>query len=87
VLLTSGSITASIDRLERDGLVQRAVASGDRRSRIVHLTVPGEELIRTRFAAHERDMESPFEALSAAELRTLIRLLAKLRPGRDELAA
>jgi MarR family 2-MHQ and catechol resistance regulon transcriptional repressor len=87
VLLTSGSITASIDRLERDGLVERAMASGDRRSRIVHLTRSGQELIAARYTAHERDMEQPFEALSAAELRTLVRILAKLRPERDELAA
>jgi MarR family 2-MHQ and catechol resistance regulon transcriptional repressor len=87
VLLTSGSITASIDRLERDGLVERAMASGDRRSRIVHLTGPGSTLILTRYAAHERDMEEPFEALTTAELRALMRILAKLRPDRDELAA
>ncbi len=41
VLLTSGSITTSIDRLERDGLVERMPASDDRRSRIVHLTEIG----------------------------------------------
>jgi MarR family 2-MHQ and catechol resistance regulon transcriptional repressor len=87
VLLTSGSITTSIDRLERDRLVRRTQATEDRRSRIVHLTTSGEALIRARFAAHERDMERPFEALSAAELRALVRILAKLRPGRDALAA
>jgi MarR family transcriptional regulator, 2-MHQ and catechol-resistance regulon repressor len=87
VLLTSGSITTSIDRLERDGLVERAQASADRRSRIVHLTMAGEELIRTRYAAHELDMEQPFETLSTAEMRTLVRLLAKLRPERDAQVA
>ena len=87
VLLTSGSITTSVDRLERDGLVHRKTASGDRRSRIVHLTDAGRDLIAARYAAHERDMEAPFEALTATELRTLVRILTKLRPDRDELAA
>ena len=87
VLLTSGSITASIDRLERDGLVERTMASGDRRSRIVHLTTSGSALIRSRYESHERDMEQPFDSLTKEELRTLVRILAKLRPDRDELAA
>jgi MarR family 2-MHQ and catechol resistance regulon transcriptional repressor len=87
VLLTSGSITTSVDRLERDGLVKRTMAKGDRRSRIVHLTAAGTALIRTRYATHERDMEHPFEALSVGELRTLVRILAKLRPERDEQVA
>jgi MarR family 2-MHQ and catechol resistance regulon transcriptional repressor len=87
VLLTSGSITASIDRLERDGLVQRATTSTDRRSRIVHLTPGGRDLIRERYATHEQDMEQPFATLTDTEMRTLVRILTKLRPDQDELAA
>ena len=78
VLLTSGSITASIDRLERDHLVERAMATSDRRSRIVHLTEAGEHLIRSRLAAHERDLDRAFEALSEAEMETLVAILAKV---------
>ena len=87
VLLTSGSITTSIDRLERGGLVRRTTTSADRRARIVHLTDDGSTLIRTTFATHERDMEGPFETLSTTELRTLVRLLVKLRPDAVERAA
>jgi MarR family 2-MHQ and catechol resistance regulon transcriptional repressor len=87
VLLTSGSITASIDRLERDGLVERATTTADRRSRIVHLTRAGRDLIDERYATHERDMEQPFATLTDTEMRTLVRILTKLRPDQDELAA
>src|SRR5450759_3298401 len=38
VYLTSGSITAAIDRLERKSLVARCTDSSDRRARVVHLT-------------------------------------------------
>ena len=38
VLLTSGSITVAIDRLETKGLVERRAHGTDRRARIVHLT-------------------------------------------------
>src|SRR6266404_1545563 len=37
VLLTSGSITAAIDRLESRNLVHRTADRQDRRARIVHL--------------------------------------------------
>jgi MarR family 2-MHQ and catechol resistance regulon transcriptional repressor len=83
-VLTSGSITTSIDRLERDGLVERMPASDDRRSRIVHLTKSGGALIRARFEAHERDMDRAFAALSAAETRELVTILSKLGPVVDE---
>ena len=78
VLLTSGSITTAIDRLERGGLVTRAAASGDRRSRIVHLTDAGRALIKPTFAAHARDMDRVFDSLTAAERDALVGILAKL---------
>src|ERR1043165_5473503 len=37
VLLTSGSITAAVDRLEVQGLVERRAHASDRRARVVHL--------------------------------------------------
>src|ERR1700733_13650789 len=38
VLLSSGSMTAAVDRLENSGYVIRAATSSDRRACIVHLT-------------------------------------------------
>src|SRR6186997_1124047 len=45
VLLTSGSITVAVDRLESKGLVERRAHGSDRRARIVHLTKEGKKLI------------------------------------------
>ncbi|MEO6909411.1 MAG: MarR family transcriptional regulator [Edaphobacter sp.] len=45
VLLTSGSMTAAVDRLTARGLVMRQDDAHDRRSRIIHLTDLGKELI------------------------------------------
>src|SRR5438445_3358789 len=36
ILLTSGSITVAVDRLEKRGLVERRAHGSDRRARIVH---------------------------------------------------
>jgi MarR family transcriptional regulator, 2-MHQ and catechol-resistance regulon repressor len=78
VLLTSGSITAAVDRLEAQGLVERRAHPTDRRARVVHLTTAGKRLITGIFAEHERDMERAASALTASERATLIRLLKKI---------
>ena len=49
VLLTSGSITPAIDRLESRKLVRRASDPKDRRSRIVALTRAGRHLSEKAF--------------------------------------
>ena len=78
VLLTSGSITVAVDRLETKGLVERRASADDRRARIVHLTKGGRKLITRAYAEHAADMERLASELSAAERATLIRLLKKI---------
>ena len=79
VLLTSGSITVAVDRLESKELVERRTSGTDRRARIVHLTKDGRELITRIYAAHATDMERlAANSLSRAERDTLIRLLKKI---------
>jgi MarR family transcriptional regulator, 2-MHQ and catechol-resistance regulon repressor len=79
VLLTSGSITVAVDRLETKGLVERRAHGTDRRARIVHLTKEGRKLITRAYAEHAADMERLTSAsLTRAERKTLIRLLKKI---------
>ena len=79
VLLTSGSITVAVDRLETKGLVERRAHGTDRRARIVHLTKEGRKLITAAYNEHAADMERLASAsLSATERKTLIRLLKKI---------
>jgi MarR family transcriptional regulator, 2-MHQ and catechol-resistance regulon repressor len=80
ILLTSGSITTAVDRLEARKLVHRTSDPDDRRSRIVVLTAAGRRLITTAFARHAADMERAFEVLNERERAALIRLLKKTRP-------
>jgi MarR family transcriptional regulator, 2-MHQ and catechol-resistance regulon repressor len=79
--LTSGSITAAVDRLERKGLVERRGDPEDRRARVVHLTAPGRELISWAFADHSAAMEQAAAGLSAAEREQAAELLKKLGKG------
>lgn len=79
VLLTSGSITVAVDRLETKGLVERRAHGTDRRARIVHLTKEGRRLITRVYAKHAADMERLAAAsLTRAERKTLIQLLKKI---------
>jgi MarR family 2-MHQ and catechol resistance regulon transcriptional repressor len=78
VLLTSGSISVAVDRLEARGLVERRACRDDRRAKIVHLTRAGRNLITRAFATHAAEMERLTAELSTDERTTLIRLLKKL---------
>jgi MarR family 2-MHQ and catechol resistance regulon transcriptional repressor len=79
VLLTSGSITVAVDRLEAKGFVERRAHGTDRRAKIIHLTREGRKLINRVYADHAADMERlASDSLTRAERETLIRLLKKI---------
>jgi len=79
VLLTSGSITVAVDRLETKGLVERRAHGTDRRARVVYLTKAGRKLITRVYADHAADMEKlTSDSLTRAERKTLIGLLKKI---------
>ncbi len=83
VLLTSGSITTAVDRLEKRELVERIDDPDDRRIRLVRLTKEGTKLIKLAFAQHEKDLKSATSSLNEKELVTLVSLLKKLGEGAD----
>jgi MarR family 2-MHQ and catechol resistance regulon transcriptional repressor len=78
VLLTSGSITAAIDRLESRKMLRRTSNPKDRRSRIVQLTDTGRRLIERAFQKHAADMEETMAVLRSGERVELVRLLKKV---------
>lgn len=84
VLLTSGSITTAVDRLESRKLVRRAGDPNDRRSRIVALTASGRDLIEKAFGQHAADMETTLDVLAPGERATLVRLLKKAGMSAEE---
>jgi DNA-binding MarR family transcriptional regulator len=78
LLVSSGTMTSRLDRLEARGLIRRVPNPDDRRSVAVELTRRGLALVDeavTRHVDAEREMLAP---LSARERATLDRLLAKL---------
>ena len=77
LLLTSGSLTATMDRLEKKGFVERQFDPSDRRVRIINLTPSGKNLIEMLFAQHCQDMENALQDLSVTERQQLMQLLKK----------
>ena len=79
VLLTSGSITTAVDRLEEKGWVERRAHGTDRRAKVVHLTKEGRKLITRVYSDHAADLERLASAsLTRKERATLIRLLKQI---------
>ncbi|PSN18332.1 MarR family transcriptional regulator [filamentous cyanobacterium CCP5] len=77
-LITKGTLTGVVDRLEKKGLISREVPPENRRSVVVKLTPTGESLFDQVFPAHIADMKQHFEQLDASELELLRVLLQRL---------
>lgn len=78
VLLTSGSITTAVQRLEKRGFVERTRDSEDARVVRVSLTEAGEALILASFSKHAANLESLFEVFESEERAQFARLMRKL---------
>lgn len=76
--LTSGGLTAALNRLERFGLIERISSESDRRSKAAQLTSTGieasEHAARTRFATARKQIQ----CLDENERQTLAQLLRKI---------
>ena len=85
VLLTSGSITTAVQRLEKKGLVIRERSEGDARVVLVHLTNEGMSLIQEAFTAHAEDLDELFIEFSEDERIQFAGLMRKLGQRSQEL--
>jgi MarR family 2-MHQ and catechol resistance regulon transcriptional repressor len=78
VLLTSGSMTAAINRLVKKGYVKRIQDPSDGRCFYVHLTEIGRGVIESAYAQHAKKLERIAAVLTLAERTELVRLLKKM---------
>ena len=85
VLLTSGSMTTAVQRLEKKGLVVRERSEGDARVVLVHLTNEGMSLIQEAFTAHAEDLDELFIEFSEDERIQFAGLMRKLGQRSQEL--
>lgn len=81
MMMSSGGMTARIDRLEKAGLIERHKHPSDRRGTLVVLSEAGKQLIDAALPVHVDNQRGILAVLSATEQQTLNALLAKLLAG------
>lgn len=82
-MMTSGGMTAALDRLERKGLIARVANPADRRSNLVRLTDAGRERIDEAMTRHAAAESALVAALDDEERARLVTLLRRLLAGVD----
>lgn len=75
ILITSGSMTYNIDKLEGRGLLKRIPSEADRRVILADLTEAGRALFDEIFPKHAAFVDSLMPGLTAEEKRKLIEQL------------
>lgn len=84
VLLTSGSMTPVINKLQERGLVARRRCEEDQRVTYLTLTAAGRALMASIFPAHAEAIRRATAGLAPDEKRSLILLLKRLGLGAAE---
>ena len=79
LMVTGGNVTAIVDQLEKEGLVERFDEPGDRRSWLIRLTAGGRKSFAEMARAHEHWVVELLAGLSSRERDELLKLLAKLK--------
>ena len=79
-----GNASGVVDRLERDGLVERRAAAHDRRVVLVHATPAGVALVRRLWPEYVSAIHRIMKPLNAAEQAHLSELLERLTGLEDE---
>lgn len=76
LMVSNGNVTGIINRLVSDGLVERTLRDGDRRTSVVRLTERGMRNFGSMASAHESWVNEIFTSLSPGEAE---RLSARLK--------
>ncbi|MCY9589031.1 MarR family transcriptional regulator [Paenibacillus chitinolyticus] len=78
ILVTSGSITYNIDKLEKKELLRRISCPSDRRVTYAEITERGTELFNDIFPEHAEVVKASMNGLTAEEKKLAIGLIKKL---------
>ena len=79
LMVTGGNVTAIVDQLEKEGLVERMDEPDDRRAFRIRLTRAGDKTFADMARAHEEWVVELLGGLTRREHEELLRLLAKVK--------
>lgn len=77
-LVTKGTLTGVLERLESKDILERKLNPEDARSQMIGLTIEGQKLFEKVFPAHLQHLGKAFNQLSAKELAELSSALQTL---------
>jgi MarR family transcriptional regulator, 2-MHQ and catechol-resistance regulon repressor len=83
ILVTSGSVTYNIDKLEKKKYLKRIPSAEDRRVIYAEITSAGRELFDRIFPEHRTVVQSIMSSLSLDQKKDAIDLLKKLGKGAE----
>jgi DNA-binding MarR family transcriptional regulator len=78
-MVTGGNVTAIVDQLEKEGLVERLDEPDDRRAFRIRLTRSGERGFTEMARAHEAWVVELLAGMNRRDQDELLRLLAKVK--------
>ncbi len=78
ILISSGSMTYVIDRLEKKGLIYRSACPDDRRAIHVTLTNDGNNFMENIMPKHQQWAANVFSSLNTEESEIFVNLLKKV---------
>lgn len=84
-LITKGTLTGILDRLEMKGIIERKANEEDARSQKVALTSTGQEIFEHTFPTHMQHLEKAFNQLSPQKMTELTTSLEQLREALEKL--
>ena len=84
-LITKGTLTGILDRLEIKGIVERKTNEEDGRSQKIMLTLSGLKIFEHAFPNHMQHLEKAFNQLSPQEMINLTNSLKQLRETMEKL--
>ena len=79
MMVSGGNVTGVVDRLVKDGQVERVVVPGDRRSNVVRLTADGKALFDQMAAEHHRCLHRLLGDLDYPVVDSLFESLGRLK--------
>ena len=85
LMVTGGNVTAIVDQLEKEGLVERLAEPSDRRAFRIRLTRAGERGFADMAHAHEAWIVELLSGLSRKEHEELLKLLARVKASATEV--
>lgn len=78
LLVSNGNATAVVDRLEKDGLVERSPSETDRRTVYVALTQTGLAQFEGLAKEHEAEVDTLFAGLSDTDIEMLTDIFKRM---------